>query len=780
MGEFSILGKPTPRVDGIPKVTGRAEYTADLSVTGMLYGEVLRSPYPHARIVSIDTHRAEKLVGVRGVITGKDFNGFRHGFMAHTRDESPLAPDKVRFIGDEVAAVAAIDPDIAHEAIELINVEYEILPTVFDPEEAMREGAPSIHDHVRNNISTEMHMNFGDVEAAFAKADYIREDRFYSQSVLHGFLEPHACIASYEEPGKITFWGSKQSPYFPYRNLASAFKVPLSNVRVIQPYVGGGFGGKNDTFALDYSAVMLSKKTGRPVKFVYDIEDVMMAGRRRHPMIMYIKTGVKKDGTLLATECRVIADGGSYTAVGPMTIYLAGTFLTLPYKLPNLKYDAVRVYTNKPVSVAQRGHGVPQTRFAADSQLDLIAKDLRIDPAEIRLKNAIEPGFVTVNKFHISSCGLKETIQRSTELVNWKERKEELAKERAKGGRYLRGLGIACNGFMSGARLHGHTACAVIVKVHEDGTVSVLPGATDSGQGAETVLATMTAEILGIAVEDVHVSKVDSFLTPVDPGSYGSRVTSTAGPALMIAAGKCRNQLSEVASKVLKAPADKIEFRDHQVFVQEGSSNQRISFGKLCRLAYQYGSGQVIIGEGYFGQDVALPNWDTGEGDVANTYTFGTQIAEVVIDRETGQVRLEKMIVAHDLGKMFNPLIVEGQHDGSIYGGMGHALYEECLNEDGLTLNPSILDYKMPTALDMPQVMDSINIETHDPIGPFGAKESAEGTQVSTVPAIINAIFDATGIMFTDLPITPEKILRALEQQAKQAKGGAQVATAGI
>ncbi|WP_206808859.1 xanthine dehydrogenase family protein molybdopterin-binding subunit [Paradesulfitobacterium ferrireducens] len=776
MSEFAILGKPTPRVDGIPKVTGKAQYAADLSVAGMLYGEVLRSPYPHARILSIDTSRAERLPGVRGVITGKDFNGFRHGFMAHTRDESPLAPDKVRFIGDEVAAVAAIDPDIAHEAVELIRVEYEQLPAVFDPEEAMQEGAPAIHDHVQRNISAEMHFNFGDVEAAFARADHVREDRFYSQSVLHGFLEPHACIAQYEEPGKITFWGSKQSPYFPYRNLASAFKVPLSNVRVIQPVVGGGFGGKNDTFALDYAAVMLSKKTGHPVKFVYDIEDVLMAGRRRHPMIIYMKTGVKKDGTLLATECRVIADGGAYTAVGPMTIYLAGAFLTLPYKLPNLKYDAWRVYTNKPVSVAQRGHGVPQTRFAADCQLDLIAKDLGLDPVEIRLKNAIEPGHVTVNKIHISSCGLKETINRSTEFVNWKERKQELAKEREKGGRYLRGIGLACNGFMSGARLHGHTACAVVVKVHEDGTVSVLPGATDSGQGAETVLATMAAEVLGITLEDVHVSRVDSFLTPVDPGSYGSRVTSTAGPALLIAVGKCRTQLAEVAAKLLDAPVAEIEFRERKAFVK-GDPTKQMPFGKLCRLAYQYGSGQVIIGEGYFGQNVALPNWDTGEGDVANAYTFGTQVAEVEVDRETGQVKLKKMIVAHDLGKMFNPLIVEGQHDGSIYGGMGQALYEECLNEDGLTLNPSILDYKMPTALDMPGVMESINIETNDPLGPFGAKESAEGTQVSTVPAIVNAIYDATGIMFTDLPITPEKVLRALEQKEQ---GGGPIVPASI
>lgn len=776
MGEFSILGKPTLRVDGIPKVTGVAEYAADLSLPGMLYGEVLRSPYPHARIVSIDTQRAEQLLGVRGVITGKDFNGFRHGFMPHTRDESPLAPDKVRFVGDEVAAVAAIDPDIAQEALELIRVEYDLLPAVFDPEEAMQEGAPAIHDHVKRNISAEMHMNFGDVEAAFAQADHIREDRFFSQSVLHGFLEPHACIARYEEPGKITFWGSKQSPYFPYRNLASAFKVPLSNVRVIQPYVGGGFGGKNDTFALDYSAVMLSKKTGRPVKFVYDLEDVLMAGRRRHPMIIYIKTGVKKDGTLLATECRVIADGGAYTAVGPMTIYLSGTFLTLPYKLPNLKYDALRAYTNKPVSVAQRGHGVPQTRFAADCQLDLIAKDLGIDPVDIRLKNAINPGHVTVNKFHISSCGLKETIERTTESLKWRERKLELAKEREQGGRYLRGVGLACNGFMSGARLHGHTACAVIVKVHEDGTVSVLPGATDSGQGAETVLATMTAELLGIAVSDVHVSRVDTFLTPVDPGSYGSRVTSTAGPALMIAVGKCRAKLAEVAAKELEAQPDEIEFRGRKAYVK-GCQENSMSFSKLCRLAYQHGSGQVIIGEGYFGQDVDLPDWDTGEGDVANTYTFGTQVAEVEVDRETGQVRLKKMIIGHDLGKMFNPLIVGGQHDGSIYGGMGQALYEECLTEDGVTLNPSILEYKMPTALDMPGVMESINIETNDPIGPFGAKESAEGTQVSTIPAIVNAIFDATGVMFTNLPITPEKILRALE---KKEKGGAKDAPAGI
>lgn len=765
-GKYQIIGKRFPRVDGLPKVTGQAKYAADLSLPGMLYGKLLRSPYPHARIVNIDVSKARQLPGVAAVITAADFGGFRYGFLPHTRDEAPLAIDKVRFIGDEVAAVAAIDLATAERAIELIDVTYEQLPAVYDPEEALREGAPAIHDHVQNNLSAHVKMEFGPVDELLSRSHYVREDTFYSQSVLHGFLEPHACLAQWDQEGGITIWASKQSPYFAYRNLASCFNLPLSKVRVIQPFVGGGFGGKNETFALDFCAVMLAKITGRPVKIVAEMEEVLMAGRRRHPMKIWMKTGVNKDGLLQATDVRVIADGGAYTAVGPMTIYLAGAFVSLPYKLPAYRYEAWRAYTNKPVSVAQRGHGIPQVRYAAECQLDLIARELGLDPMEIRWRNAVESGHVTVNKMHVSSCGLKESILKAAESVNWKKSKEA-SKDKTEAGPILKGVGMACNAFCSGARLHGHTACSAVVKVHEDGTVTLLTGSTDSGQGSETVLAAITAELLGIPLEHVYVSKVDTQNTPVDPGSYGSRVTSTAGNAVRIAVEKVKEQLAQVAAQKLKADAERIKFGNGEVWV-EGDESRKMPFRQLCRLAYTFQRGHVIIGHGYWGQDIDLPNWETGEGDVAGTYSFGTQIAEVEVNKETGQIKVTKMIVAHDLGFSINPLSAEGQHEGSIFGGMGHALYEECQVEEGRTLNPSFLGYRMPTALDMPSDIRSINIETHDAEGVFGAKESAEGTQVSTVPAIVNAIYDATGIMFTELPITPEKVLQALAAKERR------------
>ena len=541
MAEYAILGKRFPRVDGPVKATGKADFADDLAVSGMLHGKILRSPHAHARILSIDTSRAEKLPGVRAVIVGQDFGDFRYGLRADTRDEYPLARDKVRYVGDEVAAVAAIEEDIALEALGLISVEYEVLPAVFDPEEALKEGAPQIHDGKPRNISIHMQTQFGDVDKALAQSDHVREDRFYSHSVLHGFLEPPSLVARYDPPGYITVWASKQSPYFLYRNLSTAFNVPLSNVRVIQPFIGGGYGGKNGSYPLDFCAVMLSKKTGRPVKVTMTQEEVLSAHRRRHPMIIWLKTGVKKDGTLLAHDCRLIADGGAGTGIGPTTISGTFAFLNLPYVVPNVRYNGYRAYTNHPISVAQRGNGIQQIRYAAEVQLEMIAEDLGIDPVQMRRKNAAYSGYTTANGMNVVSCGMQESIDKALEAVDWsKEFRPWPEKAKEPLGRIAKGVGIGCNSFTSGARLMGHNCCTAVVRVHEDGTVSLLTGSTDSGQGSETVLAMITAELLGIELGDVHVPQTDSAMTPLDPGSFGSRVSSTAGNAVKIAAEDAR------------------------------------------------------------------------------------------------------------------------------------------------------------------------------------------------------------------------------------------------
>lgn len=757
---YSVIGKRVPRVDGSEKATGQARFTADLSLPGMLHGKLLRSPHPHARVLHVDASGAEKLPGVRAVVTARDFGNFKYGFLPTTRDEAPLAIDKVRFIGDEVAAVAAIDPEIAAAAVELIKIDYELLPAVFDPEEALKEGAPRIHDQVERNLSARCDMNFGDVEKGFRESDHIREDRFCTQPVLHGFIEPHAALAEWDLSGRLVIWASKQSPYFLYRNLSTAFNLPLHKVRVIQPCVGGGFGGKNESFALDFSAAMLAKKSGKPVKIVLTQEEVLAFARRRHPMILRLKTGVKRDGTLVASHCKVIADGGAYASVGPLTIYLAGVFMTLPYVLRNVKYEAYRAYTNKPVSVAQRGNGIPQIRFAAECQLDLIARDLGMDPLEIRLKNACGPGYVTANNLKVTSCGLRESIERVAAMV---ERPEKEA------GEILRGTGFASNAFPSGGRLRGHNSAGAVVKVHEDGGVSLLTGSTDSGQGSQTVLAMIVAEELGIGLDMVTVSRVDSEVTPVDPGTYGSRVTMIAGNAAKRAAAEAKKILAQVAAEALEADLRDIIFKEGKVFVA-GSEDRAIPFSRLARMAYYQGgggTGQTVLGQATYAQELDIPDWEKGTGNLAAAYSFGTQAAQVEVNKKTGEVKVTRMWLAHDCGNALNPLGVEGQLEGSMYGGLGQALFEKLvIDESCQTLNPSFLDYRMPLAPDVPEMV-ARPIITMDSEGPFGAKEAGEGTQVSTVPCIINAIYNATGVMIKELPIRPEKVLKALEEKDK-------------
>lgn len=766
MAKYSVIGKRVPRIDGVAKAMGSAKFAADMALPMMLYGKILRSPLPHARIVRIDTTLAEKLPGVRAVITGKDFGGFRRGFLPNTRDEGALALDKVRYIGEGVASVAAIDEDISEEALDLIKVDYEELPAVFHPIEAMKEGAPQIHNHVKNNMSWECHYHFGDVEKGFRESDYIREDRFSTGYNIHGFLEPHAILADYDASGRITVWASKQAPYFLWRHLGMVFGLPLDRVRVIQPYIGAGFGGKNDSFDLDFCAVLLSKKAGRPVKIVYSQKDLLTAGRRRHTMFMDMKTGVKRDGTLVALQCKTIADGGAYTATGPITMYLAGVILSLPYQLPNLKFDGLRVYTNKPVAVALRGHGAPHTRFAADVQLDMIAEDLGIDPVEIRLKNTLKSGDVTPGGLKISTCGLIECIERATESANWNEKRQ-----RGKGttGKLARGIGIACHGFVTGERLHPHDSCAAIVKVNEDGTVNLLTGATDIGQGSDTVLSMIAAEELGVGVEDISFSRIDTAFTPIDVGSYSSRVTYMSGNAVKLAASDAKNQLKETAAKRLGAKVEDIEFKDGLVFVKS-NPEKSLAFRQLARIACTRPESKAIIGKAsYTFPNVQTFDYETGKGNASEEYSFGAEVSEVEVNVETGQVRYIHSTLAADCGMALNPMAVEGQLEGCIVMGQGQTLHENFIFEQCKTLNPSFADYKMPRSLDAPQIK-GIPVETVTPGGPYGAKEGGEGVIISTPPAIVNAIHDAIGVWIKDLPVTPEKILKGL----KEKKGGKQ------
>ncbi|MBN2122967.1 MAG: molybdopterin-dependent oxidoreductase [Deltaproteobacteria bacterium] len=759
MEEYSVIGKRIPRVDGRAKVTGEAKYAADYEMPGMLWCKILRAPHAHAKILNIDTSRAERLPGVKGVLTGKDFRGWRWGWMPKTRDEAPLADDRVRYLAEAVAAVAAVDEDTAEEATELIKVDYEELPGVFDPEEAMKEGAPQLYDHVKNNVSWEFHMDFGDVEKAFGDSDLVREDRFETGRVITGYLEPPAAVALWDSSG-ITIWAAKQSPYFPYRHLAACFDLPLSKVRVIQPFIGGGFGGtKNDSLAGDFCACLFSKRTGRPVKFVYNMEEVLMTCRRRHNMIVYSKMGMKKDGTITGLQTRVIADGGGHTAIGPLTMYLTGCMTTLPYTLPNYKHDAYRIFTNNPISAAMRGHGVTHTRFAAEVQMEMMAEDLGIDPVEVRLRNAITAPHTTVNKVTVDSCGLTEGLQTLAERPEWKERESEKGSE----GPVIQGVGLSGTSYLSGARQRGHQSCAAVVRLCEDGTIDYLTGATDCGQGSDTVLVQIIAEELGLRMEDVDIKRVDTALTPCDAGSYGSRVTVLAGEAARKAAQDVKEQLARAAAEKWEADPEDIVFRDRKVYVK-GSPDKVMSFENLAKVASYSGSGAVILGKGYSQYGIDVLDFDRGAGNAGTAYSFTSQLTKVAVDTETGFVKCTDMIIAHDCGKPLNPINVEAQNQGAAVQGLGQTLYEEFRMDQGRTLNSNLADYKMPLSLDSPRI-EVIDIITEDPHGPYGAKEASEGAIVSAPPSVVSAIHDATGIWFKEQPVTPEKIAMAIRDK---------------
>jgi 4-hydroxybenzoyl-CoA reductase alpha subunit len=762
MSEFSVIGKRLPRVDAREKVTGEAKYAADYSLPGMLWCKLVRSPYPHARILNIDTSKAANLPGVKAVVTGRDFGGWTWGWMPTTRDEPPLVVDKVRYMAEAVAGVAAIDEDTAEEACELIKVDYEELPGVFDPEEAMKEGAPKVHDYVKNNISVEYHWNFGDVDKTLADSYIVREDRFRTSRATHGYLEPPAILAYYDPTGYITVWAAKQSPYFHYRHLAACFKLPLSRIRVIQPFIGGGFGGtKNDSLAGDFCAVLLSKMTGKPVKYIESMEEELTTSRRRHSLIVYSKMGAKKDGTLTAIHHRVFADGGGYTAVGPLSMYLAGFATTLPYKLPSFKFDAYRVFTNNPIGAAMRGHGITHSRFAAEIQMEMIAEKLGIDPVEMRLRNAIDnpkPGttYETINKVTLKTCGIKEAIQKVAEDPIWRDRDKTPRKE----GDIAWGVGLSGTSYLGGARQLGHQSCAAVVRVCEDGTVNLITGATDCGQGSDTVLCMIAAEELGIRPENIDIKRVDTAYTPVDPGSYGSRVTILAGQATQKAAAGAKKQLLEAAAKTWQVAPEDIEIREGNVFIIS-DPKKNMSFGRLARIACYSNTGAVILGTGYSSYGLEPLDLNSGIGNGGTSYSFTAQSARVGIDMDTGKISVTDFTIASDCGRLLSPITAEGQIEGGAIQGMGQTLYEDFIMDRGKTRNPTLLDYKMPHSTDTPNIK-LIDIVTDDPDGPFGAKEASEGSIVSTPPAVVSAIHDATGVWFKELPVTPEKVVRAL------------------
>jgi 4-hydroxybenzoyl-CoA reductase subunit alpha len=760
MGEYSVVGKSVERTDGRVKVTGTARFAGDLIAPGMLHGKFLRSPHAHAKILNIDTSKAERFPGVMAVITGAEFPGEPFGTRPDTRDQLPMPITKVHHFGEAVAAVAAMDEDTAEEALDLIEVEYEELPVVLTAEDALKPDAPQVNEFKKSNIAYSSDFVFGDVEKGFSEADFILEEKFSSQRVTVGFIEPHACLAEMDPSGRILLQGSKQSPYITWRHMCRAFGIPLAKMRIINPFVGGGFSGKHDPFDVDFAAVKLAQKTGRPVKIVLNYDEVLAAYRQRNAMDANLRLGVKKNGAITALDAECILEGGPMAGIGPFNIYYFGAFLNIPYKIPSVKYHGKLVYSNRAPCGTVRGQEIVLAQFALDSLLHMVGEELGVDPVEIRKVNAVTDNWTTANGIVVDVSGLPKCIEKSAKAIKWKESR----KNRPKG----RGIGFSCASHPSGPRLGGHFGSSVVLKLVEDGKVIVTHGGTEIGQGANTVFCQMAAEVLGLTMEDVLQGVSDSDTAIFDSGMFGDRCTFWDGNATILAAEDLKKQLADIAAELLEVDPEVLVFKDKRIFVKE-DPKKGVDFLMAVRKAY-YEKGTPLYGKGYWAAtDIDLVDWKTGKGNLAHGLDFIATAIELEVDEETGKVTLLKSAHGDDAGQPINPLMLDGQVLGGSTQMMGHGLMEDSLyDEKGVALNYTWRDYKQPTSMDVPMETIVEHIHTYDPYGPFGAKGAGEASSCSTLAAIANGIYDAVGVRITDLPITPEKILRAL----KKKKGG--------
>jgi 4-hydroxybenzoyl-CoA reductase subunit alpha len=761
MAPLSIIGKPLPMTDSPAKVTGFGKYADDLSVSGMLIGKILHSPHAHARIRSINASKALAIPEVKAVATGQDTR-IPYGILPIGHDERALALDKARYIGDNVAAVAAATQEAAERALDLLAVDYEVLPAWLDPLESMKAATAWIHDEKPNNIEKEYHHEFGDLAKGFAEAAFVREERYFAGEVNHAAMEPHSTLAIWEPDGRLTVHSSTQVPYYLHRTIAEVCEMPMSRIRVIKPMVGGGFGGKSEVIPLEVIAPVLAVKTRRPVKITYTREEVFLAHRGRPITIVDLKMGITREGKISAVAARVVQDGGAYCGYGPVTVLYSGALLGAIYDISNVRYDGFRVLTNKPACGAMRGHGTVNVRFAFEAMLDALAHDARLDPAEVRRRNLLKAPCVTVNGLRVTSYGLPECIERVVQRSGWAEKKGKL--------RPGRGIGLACSHYVSGAANPiirsnmPHTT--VNIKIDRDAAVTVYTGASEIGQGSDTMHVQIAAEILGIRPGRVRLVAADTELTPVDLGSYSSRVTFMAGNACLAAAKKIREQIFAAVAKKFACDPAQLDARDDFIFAKQ-DPRLRIVFDEAVVLAINF-HGALVAQGSYTPPEEARGGKHKGAGvGPSPSYSYSAQVAEVSVDTETGQVTVERIVAAHDCGKALNPVTVEGQVIGSVYMGLGQAVQEEMVWENGRLMNPSLLEYRIPSTLETPRI-ESIIVESEDPEGPFGAKEAGEGSLAATIPAVANAIYDAVGVRINTLPITPEKVLAALREKEKQ------------
>lgn len=765
--EFNLIGKPYRRVDGADKSTGRTIYADDFRAPRMVHMKLARATVPHARIKAINTDAAEQVEGVLHILTGKDMpNTF--GILPVSQDEHPLAIGLVRHVGEPVVAVCALTEDAAAEAALLVEVEYEVLPTVGSVQEALDTPTPQIHDYAdEGNIHKKISMQFGDVDEGFEEADLILENTCLYGGNTHMAMEQHATVALPEADGRLTLYSSTQTPHYLHRSLAKVLEMPAARIRVIAAPNGGGFGGKSDPFNHEICAAKMALHLGRPVKIALTREEVFYCHRGRHEVTMHLKTGFRSDGSMTGMHLKTALDGGAFGSYGVASTYYTGALQTVTYQLPRYRFDSVRAFTNKPPCGPKRGHGTPQPRFGFEVQLDRAAHKLGIDPADIRLNNLVEAGSVTANYLKIGSMGLRQCIEAVVEGSGWRERYGKLPEGR--------GLGLACSSYLTGAGLPiywnhmPHTG--VQITLDRSGRVAVFCGAAEIGQGSDTMLAAFVAEVLGIDLKSIRLCVADTDLTPVDLGSYSSRVTLMMGNAAIQAAERVKLLVSKAASKELEVPAGRLGFADERVFDTE-NPDRSLTWKKAC-IAAESMFGTIGTTGSYI--PPRSPGRYRGAGvGPSPAYSYSAAVVEVEVDPQTGLYEVEHVWMAHDLGRILNPALAMGQVEGSVYMGLGEAIMEESVytrlpkkRSPALVHRiPSLLDYKSPTALDMPDITTYL-IEDPDPNGPFGAKEVGQGPLLPMPPAIANAIFDAVGVRIDQVPIAPHMILRALDAKAK-------------
>ncbi|MDZ4773809.1 MAG: molybdopterin cofactor-binding domain-containing protein [Planctomycetota bacterium] len=754
---FQVVGKPHRKVDGLAKATGAAVYTDDIVLPGMLHAKTLRSPHAHALVKRVDASKALALPGVHAVITGQDMP-IKYGVIPWTPDENALALDKVRFIGDEVAAVAAIDEDTANAALKLIDVEYEVLHAYFDPHEALVRHDPPIHEDPktkRGNISKHVHLAFGDVDAAAQSAALVIEDDYSFHGTTHTPIEPHCAIGQYSADGVLTVWSSTQITHYVHRALARVLELQPAKIRVIQPCLGGAFGGKSDPFSLEFCVAKLAMVTRRPVKMLWTREEVFYAHRGRHPMQLHYRTSASKDGRVSGVDAKILIDGGSYSSFGLVTTYYAGQLLTGPYDFPSYRFDSTRVFTNKPPCGPKRGHGSVQPRFAFEVQLDQIAERLGLDPIEIRRKNFQGENTKTVNGQRITSNGFAQCLNEVERASDWKARRGKLP--------HGRGLGVAGSMYISGTNYPVYPnkmpQAGVQLKVDRSGLVTVFTGGNDIGQGSNSVVCYIVAEELGIPVDCVRVVAADTDLCPVDLGAYSSRVTFMVGNATIDAARKLRRLVVTAVAEHWNVAEQRVRMIEG-VVVDLEDVTKSLPYVEAFHLAEE--KFDTLGSTGSYNTPTLGGDYRGGTIGASPAYSFTAHVVEVDVDEETGRIRIEKVWIAHDCGRALNPMLVAGQMEGSAYMGAAEALMEEHdINRFGLHRGPSLLDYRIPTSVDTPELAALI-VESLDPEGPYGAKEAGEGPLHPVLPAISNAVFDAVGVRLKHLPFTPARVLAEL------------------